>query len=570
MSSSSGVKRFLVARALRQTRKAFLVVALVSALTNILTLVGPLYMMQIYDRVLLSRSVPTLVAISVLAAILFAFLGIFELIRTRILSQIGQKVEEDLGGTAFEAVLAAPLRTSKNDMAPQPLRDLDQLRQFMSGAGPVAICDLPWLPFYLILLFMFHSYLGWLAVVASVIFIAITLGSEAVLKTPMQKLSRLAGRRAEFSEAGRRNAEVLRAMGMQQAYRERWQKANDEYVEEQRVASSTTSSFTSISKTLRIALQSAVLALAAWLAIHQEVSAGAMLAASVLTARALQPIEQAIAQWRGFVGARQAVRRLRELIDGTASTEISLPLPRPNVSLALAGVTIAPPGGTSATVQDISFSLKAGQAVGLIGPSGSGKSTLARALVGIWPAIRGTIRLDGAEIDQWTPEQLGPSIGYLPQDIELFNGTVAENIARFSPDMSSEKVIEAAKFAGVHELILGLSDGYETRIGTDGAILSAGQRQRVGLARALYCMPFMIVLDEPNSNLDSDGEAALTSAIANARQLGSIVVVIAHRPSALAAVDHVLVMANGRSIAFGPRDEVLRKTTMRAVSEKSS
>lgn len=569
MSAAFVSRRPIVAAALGQTRKAFLSVAVVSAVTNVLMLVGPLFMMQVYDRVLTSRSVPTLVALSILAISLYLFLGFLEVVRARILTQIGQRIEEELGDTTFDAVLTLPLRMSKREAVSQPLRDLDQLRQFMGGAGPIAICDMPWLPLYLGILFLFHPYLGWLAVAGAVILIILTLSSEAILSKPMRRLSRLANVRGEFIEAGRRNAEALSAMGMRRAYLERWRQANLQYVDEQRHTSNATSGFSTVSKIFRLALQSAVLALGAWLAIKQLASPGSIIAASILTSRALAPIEQAIAQWRGFVNARQATARLRELLDKLNVRNQPMPLPAPRESLSVAGLTIAPPGSPVPFVHDVTFSLSAGQAVGIIGPSGSGKSTLARALVGIWRPARGTIRLDAAEIDQWDSEALGASIGYLPQGVELFDGTIAENIARFFAEATPDDIIEAAKLAGAHELILSFPDGYDTQIGTSGAVLSAGQRQRIGLARALFRNPFLIVLDEPNASLDAEGEIALTNAIAAARENGSIVIVIAHRPNALAAVDHALVLSQGRVIAFGPRDEVLRKTTMRAVEQKA-
>ncbi|WP_245298552.1 type I secretion system permease/ATPase [Sinorhizobium sp. A49] len=562
-------RRPLVAAALRSTRQAFFGVAALSAVTNLLMLTGPLFMMQVYDRVLASRSVPTLVALSILAIGLYAFLGLLEVIRSRILTQIGQKLEEQLGSPTFDAVLKLPLRMSRKEAISQPLRDLDQIRQFMSGQGPIAICDLPWLPIYLAILFLFHAYLGWLAVAGAVFLIVLTVASEITLRAPMQRLAQLSSSRAEFIEAGRRNAEALQAMGMSGAYSTRWHATNGDYVEEQRRASDATSSFSTVSKIFRLGLQSAVLALGAWLAIYQLASPGAMIAASILTSRALSPIEQAIGQWRNFVNARQARRRLEDVLKTFADKREPMPLPRPQKTLDVSNLVIAAPGANTAIVREVSFRLERGQGLGIIGPSGSGKSTLARGLVGIWPAVRGTIRLDGAEVSQWDPEALGPSIGYLPQGVELFDGTIAENISRFASNVDPMAIIEAAMQAGVHELVLSMSEGYDTRIGAGGAILSAGQRQRIGLARALFGKPFLIVLDEPNASLDAEGEAGLTNAIIAARQSGSIVIVIAHRPNALAAVDHVLVMAAGGMVAFGPRDEVLRKTTVRAVPESA-
>ncbi len=561
--------RPIVAHALQKTRSAFVNVAMISAVTNLLMLVGPLFMMQVYDRVLTSRSVPTLVALSGLAIGLYLFLGFLEVLRARLLTQIGQRVEEELGSQTFGAVLSLPLRMSKKEAISQPLRDLDQIRQFMGGAGPIAICDMPWLPFYLAILFLFHPYLGWLAVGGALFLIVLTLINELVLRDPTRRLAQLANARSDFIEAGRHNAEALHAMGMRQSYANRWAVTNRTYIAEQRRTSDTTSGFATVSKIFRLALQSAVLALGAWLAIQQLASPGAMIASSILTSRALAPIEQAIAQWRGFVHARQATGRLKQLLEQLGSKPDPMPLPAPTNALAITDLAVAAPGALAPMVHSVSFSLTAGQAVGIIGPSGSGKSTLARALVGIWPPARGSVRLDGAEIDQWDPDALGQSIGYLPQGVDLFDGTIAENIGRFRQDAKPEDIIEAARLAGVHDLILCLPDGYDTQIGTSGAILSAGQRQRVGLARALFGNPFLVVLDEPNASLDAEGENALTNAITTMRQKGSIVVVIAHRPNALAAVDHALVLAQGKVMAFGPRDEVLRKTTMRAVGEKT-
>ncbi len=569
MTLISSGRRPQVAAALRSTRKAFLIVAALSAATNILMLTGPLFMMQVYDRVLSSRSIPTLVALSALAIGLYVFLGVLELIRSRILTQIGQWLEEKLGGPTFDAMMVLPLRMSKKEAISQPIRDLEQVRQFMSGPGPVAICDMPWLPLYLTILFLFHPYLGLLAVGGALFLIILTVISEAVLREPMKQVAQMGAARSEFLEAGRRNAEALFAMGMRRGYAAKWQKTNRQYVDEQRQASDATTNFSTISKIFRLALQSAVLAVGAWLAIKQLASPGAMIASSILTSRALAPIEQAIGQWKSFLNARQARGRLHQLLEKFDPEAERMPLPAPERSFSVSNLTVSPPGTQTMIVRDVSFAVEAGQGVGVIGPSGSGKSTLARAIVGIWPPVRGTIRLDGAEIDQWDPEELGPSIGYLPQDVELFDGTIADNICRFDQNAQSKAVMDAAKLAGAHDLILSLPDGYDTRIGMSGAILSAGQRQRVGLARALYRQPFLVVLDEPNASLDNEGEAALADAILSIRKAGSIVIVVAHRPSVLAALDRVLVMANGGMVTFGPRDEVLRKTTMRAVPEKA-
>lgn len=570
MTSRTGYgRRSLVAAALRETRNAFFGVAALSAATNLLMLTGPLFMMQVYDRVLASRSVPTLVALSVLALWLYLFLGLLEVVRSRILAQIGLRLDEELVRPTFDAILRLPLRMSRKEAISQPLRDLDQMRQFMSGQGPVAICDMPWLPAYLAILFLFHAYLGLLAVGAVLVLLALTVLSELTLREPMRRLAQLGGSRSELIEAGRRNAEALHAMGMSGAYTARWCGVNDEYVDEQRRTGDATSGFAAASKIFRLALQSAVLALGAWLAIYQLTSPGAMVAASTLTSRALAPIEQAVAHWRGFINARQARRRLESVLEKFSDDRGPMPLPAPYQSLEVAGLAAVAPGSNVAIVRDVSFKVLAGQGIAVIGPSGAGKSSLARALVGVWPPARGTIRLDGAELSQWVPGDLGRSIGYLPQGVELFDGTIAENISRFEEDPDPVAIIEATKQAGAHHMILTMPDGYDTRIGAAGAILSAGQRQRIGLARALYGKPFLLVLDEPNANLDAAGETALTDAIISARRTGAIVIIVAHRPSVLAGVDQVLVMSEGRAVAFGPRDEVLRKTTVRAVPESA-
>lgn len=555
----------LLSTAKSTTRSAFVGIAVLSAATNILMLAGPLYMMQIYDRVLASRSVPTLVVLSTLILGIYLFQGVIETIRARVLSRIGSRLDADLSDATFKAGLLIPLRTRSHEGTLQPMRDLDQVRQFMSGPGPIAIFDLPWLPVFLAVLFVFHPYLGWLATVGAGLLVALTLLSEWRLRSAVRQISSLSALRAEYLTAARTDAETIHAMGMVKAYAARWQTLNDEYQTAQAHAVDVGGGFGSATKILRLALQSAVLGFGAWLAIIQEISPGAMIAASILTARALAPIEQAIGQWKGFVSARQSRSRLKTLLEEQRDKREPLRLAAPKASLELAGLGVAAPGTSMALVHDVSFRLEAGQSLGIIGPSGSGKTSIGRALVGIWPAAQGSIRLDNAELDQWTPEALGPSIGYLPQEVGLFSGTVAENISRFQNDVDPQTIVEAATLAGVHDLILKLADGYNTQIGARGTLLSAGQRQRVGLARALFGRPFLIVLDEPNSNLDADGDRALLHAIKTSNERGAIVVMIAHRPNVMAAVSHALVLDAGRQVAFGPRDEVLRRTTIRPI-----
>lgn len=555
----------IVKAALAQTRMALLGVAALSAVSNILMLVSPLFMMQVYDRVLASRSIPTLLALSILAIGIYAALAIIEFIRSKILLQIGRKIDEQLSGPVFNTVLTLPLHAVEGNSASMPLRDLDQIRQFMSGPGPIGIFDLPWMPLYIGILYLFHPLFGITALAGALVLLVLTLSSELMLRNPTKRLVQLTTNRWELAEAGRRNADLLHAMGMRRAYAERFDAVHQKYVEENLRTSGVTSSFGAVSKIFRLALQSGMLALGAALVIDQLASPGAIIASSILTSKALAPMEMVIGQWRNFINARQSKRRLEETFDRLRVQPVDMELPAPHRSFSVAGLAVVPPNGSRPVVHDISLSLFAGQGLGIIGPSGSGKSSLARALTGIWPAARGSIRLDGAALNQWNSEALGGSIGYLPQSVELFDGTIADNISRFSRKATSESIIEAAKLAGVHDLVLSMPQGYDTRVGVGGAMLSGGQRQRIGLARALFGSPFLIVLDEPNANLDADGEAALANAVLKARDGGAIVILIAHRPNILQVVDHVLVVQNGTMAAFGPRDEVLRKSVVQSV-----
>lgn len=548
--------------ALAATRQAFVGVAILSAVSNILMLVSPLFMMQVYDRVLASHSIPTLAALSLLAAGIYAVLAIIEILRSKILLQIGRRLDEQLNMPSIMATLALPVAGQEGAQS-APLRDLDQIRQFMSGPGPIAIADLPWMPIFVFLLYLFHPLFGLAVVGGAIVLLSLTLCSELLLRKPSRQAAQRLASRWELSEAGRRNADSLRAMGMQTGFAKRIETAHEQYSAENLRSSNLTATFTALAKIFRLALQSGMLALGALLVIDQLASAGAIIAASVLTSKALAPIEMATGQWRNFISARQSARRLQDSFNRIRPDAAEMQLPAPSRSLSVAGLAVTAPGDGKMLVQNVSISLFSGQGLGIIGPSGSGKSSLGRALTGAWPAHKGTIRLDGAELTQWDSDRLGPSIGYLAQNVELFAGTVADNIGRFSPSATPEKIMEAAKLANVHELILSLPNGYDTQVGTGGSTLSGGQRQRIGLARALYGNPFLIVLDEPNSNLDAEGEEALTSAVMAARQNGAIVIVIAHRANMLKVVDHVLVVNNGTMTAFGPRDEVLGKLKTR-------
>ncbi|MGX9428661.1 MULTISPECIES: type I secretion system permease/ATPase [Bradyrhizobium] len=549
--------------ALASCRAALIAIAMFSGLINLLSLTGSLFMLEVYDRVLPSRSVPTLVGLSVIAAMLFVFQGILELTRGRMLLRIGNQIDWRVSDRVYDLVIRLPLRTRGGGDGLQPVRDLDTIRSVLSGAGLPALFDLPWLPIYLVICFAFHPLIGGTVLGGALVLVILTLLTDRLSRRSVQRASNHAAARNRLAEASRRNAEVLVAMGMSARLLARWRELGDAYRRQQKIAGDISGGFGVVGRMLRIMLQSAVLAVGAYLVIHQEASGGIIIASSILTGRALAPVDLAIANWRSFVAARQSWRRLEKLLAAIPAPAAQVPLPAPSRTLLAEKLSVTAPEFEKLLATDVNFVLKAGSALGIIGASGSGKSSLVRALVGAWPPLRGVVRLDGAALEQWSSETLGNHIGYLPQDVELFEGTVAENIARFVPNPPMEMVLAAAHAAGVHQLIVGLPEGYNTQIGEQGARLSAGQRQRVALARALYADPFLVVLDEPNSNLDAEGEEALTRAILAVRARGGIVVIVAHRSSALAAVDFVMTMANGRQQTFGPKDEVLSMLTRR-------
>jgi ATP-binding cassette subfamily C protein len=549
--------RDLPSAALASCRTAFLTVGLFSAVVNVLMLTGSIYMLQVYDRVIPSRSVPTLISLSIIVIAIYVLQGIFDGLRQRILTRVGAALDAALWERVISTILRAPLRAGGSGV--QLGQDLDSVRGFLSGLGPTTLFDLPWMPMYLAGCFLLHPYLGWTLVGGAVMLFGIALLTEILTRAPTREASRSAAARGIQLEAARRNAEVVAALGIERRLIERIGKANAENITAQQRNADVAGALGTLSKTLRFVLQSALLGLGAWLVIEGQASSGVMIAASIMGSRALAPVELAISVWRPFLGARQAWQRLRNALSSTGDEQAAIAPEPAQRKLTVDQIYVAAPGGTKAILQNASFQLEAGQAVGIIGPSAAGKSTMARALVGIWPAARGEIRLDGATLDQWPAESRGSMIGYLPQDVELFDGTVAENIARFDPQMDGPAVIAAAKAAGAYDMVLDLPKGFEMRIGEAGATLSGGQRQRVALARALYKDPFMVVLDEPNASLDAEGDAALTQAIKGVRERGGIAIIIAHRPAALAGVDLVLTLANGQVQAFGPKDEVLRK-----------
>jgi PrtD family type I secretion system ABC transporter len=563
MPAAAVVRRSELGDALRTCRNAFIGLGVISCMINVLYLTGSLFMLEVYDRVLPSRSVPTLIGLAILAAGMYFFQGILDLIRGRILGRIGTALDEALNRRVFETVVRLPLLVGNRNEGLQPLRDLDNIRSFLSGAGPGAFFDLPWLPFYLAICFAFHVLIGLTALVGAVILVSLTIVTEYMSRQPAREATGLAARRNDLATSSRRNAEVVVAMGMSGRLTSRWIDANQNYLAGNQRASDITGGLGAIAKVLRMTLQSAVLAVGAYLVINQQATAGVIIAGSILSARALAPVDLAIAHWKSFVAARQSWHRLNRLLEQLPPRAEQMLLQQPSSRLAVEAVSIVAPGDQKVIVQDISFALEAGHGLGIIGPSGSGKSSLARALVGVWQPLRGKVRLDGAALDQWAGDVLGRHIGYLPQDVELFAGTVAQNISRFEPEANSGAIIAAAKEAGVHQLIIKMRDGYDTQIGEQGTALSAGQAQRVALARALYGDPFLIVLDEPNSNLDTEGDEALTRAVRGARERGAIVVVVAHRPVGIEAVDQLLVLKDGRMQAFGPKETVLGQVLQR-------
>ncbi|NKM00968.1 type I secretion system permease/ATPase [Rhizobium leguminosarum] len=551
---------FLVA-VLFSLKKAVLGIGATSAIVNILALTGSFFMLQVYDRVIPGRSLPTLAGLAIIAATLYVFQGVLELVRSMLLVRIGLSVDERFGETVHDSLVLLPSRMHVPGDGLQSVRDMDTVRGFLSGPGPTALFDIPWMPFYLGLCFFFHVWIGWTALAGALVLVGLTFLAEQKSREPAKEAAKIASERIALAEATRRNSEAVLAMGFGHRLGGRWHEVNHRYLSNHLHASNVTGTLGTLSKILRMMLQSAVLAVGAVLVIRQEASGGIMIASSILVSRALAPVELAIGQWKGFAAARNSWSRLIQLSQLMPSSEREVSLPAPTGALKVENLHLAAPGSKSPILRGISFELRAGDAVGVIGPSASGKSSLARGLVGLWQPLAGAVRLDGASLSQWDPTALGEHVGYLPQDVSLFGGSIAENIARFEPGASSEKIIGAARAAGVYDMIVQFPDGFDTKIGDQGSTLSGGQRQRIALARALYGSPFLVVLDEPNSNLDAEGEAALTRAVLGIRARGGVAIVIAHRPSALAGVDLVLILANGQAQAFGPKDEVLKKVT---------
>lgn len=550
--------RHPVSEALKTCRTAFLSVGLFSMFINILMLTGPLFMLQVYDRVLASKSLSTLTALLILVAALFLFLGLLELTRTRILARISEKFSHSLQSQTFKATLDHAIKQTAH-IGTQPLRDLDQIKQFIASPGPSTLFDLPWTPLYIAVNFLLHPMLGYFSLGAVILLIIISVINEKMSKPKIDETMTINQTALIAAEEARANAETLTAMGMQNNLANRWQGVQTQVTSAQLALTNIASLFQSLSKSTRLLLQSCILALGALLVIEQAITPGAMIAASIILTRALAPIDQSINQWRNFLSTRKAYDRLKLIFDHSQIDHDKMPLPEPKGKITVEQLVVAAPGTNTPLLRGINFSLSPGEAVAVLGPTGAGKSCLSRALAGIWPPLSGNVRLDGATLEQWHPEQIGPAIGYLPQSVELLTGSIRDNIARFEKDPNPEKIIEAAKQADVHNLILSFQDGYDTLIGDGGVKLSGGQKQRLGLARALYNDPPFIILDEPNANLDAEGEEALTFAINKVKSNHQTIVLVAHRPSALKACDKILFIRDGRQLAFGPRDEVLEK-----------
>ncbi|MBE7186174.1 MAG: type I secretion system permease/ATPase [Methylobacterium mesophilicum] len=546
-----------VRRALFSCMPWFVSVAVFSAFVNILYLTSSVYMLQVYDRVLASRSVSTLVGLSLLALAAYLLQGQLDGLRMRMLARIGAKFDEALSKRVFQVVARLPLIGAQGAETSSPLRDLDQVRGFLGSLGPTALFDMPFLPVFLAATFMLHPMLGYLTLFGAVCIITLTLLAESRSKGPVKLAGETSARRQMLLESSRRNAEALAALGMQPTFLQRFLDINRTYVADSLATSDVIGSLNALAKAFRYILQSASLGLGAYLAINNEISAGTIIAASILTSRALAPIEVAVANWKGFVAARLGYRRLCNNLALVPEPEPQLSLPAAHKHLEAESLVVAAPGTSRPLVEGAMLKLVAGDGLGLVGATGSGKSTLARALVGVWKPMHGAVRIDGATLDQWG-DKLGRQVGYLPQDVELFEGTIAQNIARFLPEATDEAVVKAAQAAEAHDMILQTPLGYATRLGEGGTSLSGGQRQRIGLARALFGNPFLVVLDEPNANLDGRGDEALAAAILAVRERGGIVVVITHRPSGLASVNKVAVMKDGRIVMNGLRDEVMR------------
>jgi len=550
-------------------RAALVAVGVLTALLNVLVLGGSIYMMMVYDSVLPSHSVPTLLALFAGVAVVYVFQAVFDSVRTGILTDIGCSVDEQLSPRVQQVMAGRALRGDSTDGdGLTPMRDLDQIRAFLSSSAPAALFDLPWIVFFLAILSLLHPWLGLTALAGAAILIGLTWLTHRTTAAPARQVASVTAVRFAAAERVVHHAEAISALGMTGRMHRRFEAVHEVYLFSQDRLARLVGLFGGASRTFRMFLQSSVLTVGAALVISGEASGGVIFASSILSSRALAPIDTAIGNWRGFAAARNAWRRLADLLaDNPAEKEHALSLPFPRNTLEVADLHVSPPGAENLVLSGIDFQLKAGDVLGVVGPSASGKSSLARTLLGLWTPVRGSVRYDGATPSQWSSDRRGAMLGYLPQAVELFDGTIAENIARFDPHARAEQIIAAARLAGVHDLIVNLPDGYSTSLGFQGAALSYGQRQRIGLARALYDDPFLVVLDEPNSNLDADGETALAQAIDSVRRRGGIAVIIAHRAAILSRTTHILMLREGRVDLYGKREDVVRRMVARRAAQ---
>lgn len=546
-----------VGQALAKSRRAFIGVGIFSAFINLLMLTGPIYMLQVYDRVLISKSMSTLIVLSLVMAGLYAFMGFLEWIRSRILVRIGNELEQDLSARTFGVWMTQGLY-GKLGQRNRPLDDLTTIKTFLSGAAPGALFDIPWAPLFIAVIWYLHWTLGLAALIGAIIITIVAVLNEVRTRGMLTESRQHLMQSRTVAEQAHRQSDAVTAMGMNSNMLSRWGASHETGADLHTRGSDRAGGYSAITKSFRMFVQSSILGLGCALAVIQIITPGMMIAGSIIMGRALAPIQMAIGQWRGFVAARDAYDRLNTFYEMIPAAKDTLQLPEPKGHLRVEKLVGVPPGGKAAVLNNVNFEVPPGYALAVVGPSASGKSTLARMLVGIWPAARGDVRLDGATFDQWDRDVLGPHIGYLPQDVELFDGTIKENISRFTPNASDEAVVSAAQQAGVHAMITGFENGYNTPIGGSGSVLSGGQVQRIALARALYGDPKLIVLDEPNANLDREGDAALGRAIMQAKKRGASVVVMTHRESAIEAVDLLLVLAAGQQVDFGAKQQVMK------------
>jgi len=542
--------------ALGQCKSGFYSVGFLSFFINLLLLVPALYMLQIYDRALGSRSIETLLMLTLIVVFLFIALALLQMARSAILVRLGNRLDANMNTKLF----ASMFKQSVNEpgrQSSQPIQDMTSLRQFLTGQGLFAFFDGPWLPIFIAVLFAFHLWFGIFAIVAAVVLIVLAWVNEKMTKAPLGSANTKSIQSTRYADSCLRNAEVVEAMGMETSLRHKWLEKHIGFLKDQAEASDRAAVLSNLSKTLRMMFQSLILGLGAYLAIEQEITPGMLIAGSILLGRALAPLDLMIGSWKGFSSARQAYQRLNQLFEQYPTGNEGMPLPPPEGALSVEALVMVPPGAATPALRGVGFSLEKGDMLAVVGPSAAGKSSLARAVLGVWPLHNGIVRLDGADIHQWDKAQLGPYVGYLPQDIELFEGSVSENICRFG-EVDPEAVVAAARLAGVHELILRLPNGYDTHITATGGALSGGQRQRVGLARAVYGNPRLVVLDEPNSNLDDQGEQGLVDALEALRANGVTVILISHRKPILRLVNKMLVLSDGQVAGFGNRDDVMR------------